>query len=95
MKAKISKKLKDLNQKGKYLTRALKKEDPEEMQLMFLDVIRVNGGIKRIAKMAHLSEWRLQLMLKDPEEGWKIKRFQKIIQALGLQLVIQNSRKIG
>jgi DNA-binding phage protein len=83
------KKLKGLNEKGKYLTQALKKEDPEEMQLMFQDVIRANGGMKRIAKKAHLSEWRLQLILKDSEEAWKIKRFQEIIQALGLRLVIQ------
>jgi DNA-binding phage protein len=89
----MSKKLKNNQIKGRYLTQALLKDEPEEIQLMFQDVIRASGGILKVSRKAGVSEWRLRLMLQDSEEGWKLKRLQEVCQAIGLQLVVlpQNS----
>lgn len=80
--------LKDRSGRSKYLTKALKRDDPEELQWMLHDVVKANGWVGEVSRDAGLSEWRLRLMLMDEEEAWKLTRLSRVMGALGLRLLI-------
>jgi DNA-binding phage protein len=82
------KKLEDPGHAARYLTKALEKGDPANLQGGLLDVIRARGGYHRVASRSELSEWRLKLMLWDEEESWKLIRLTKLLKGMGLRLVI-------
>lgn len=80
--------LKDGKGAARYLTRALEKGDPANLQGALLDVIKARGGYHRVAAASGMSEWRLKLILWDDEECWKLIRLYKLLQGMGLRLVI-------
>jgi DNA-binding phage protein len=89
----LSEKLKDPGHAARYLTKGLEYGDPANMQGGLLDVIRARGGYHVVAARSGLSEWRLKLMLWDEEESWKLIRLAKLLNGMGLRLVIVELKK--
>jgi DNA-binding phage protein len=73
---------------ARFLTKALDKDEPAELQGALFDVVQSRGGIEAVAKKAGLVEWRLRLMLWDEEEAAKLMRMETLARALGLRLVM-------
>ena len=80
--------LKEAKGAARHLTKALEQGDPANLQGALLDVIRAKGGYHVVASRSGMSEWRLKLILWDDEECWKLLRFWKLLNGMGLRLVI-------
>jgi DNA-binding phage protein len=85
--------LKESKGAARYLTKALEKGDPVNLQGALLDVIRAKGGYHRVASRSGMSEWRLKLILWDDEEAWKLLRFYKLLNGMGLRLAVRPDDK--
>lgn len=86
-------KLKHPKGAARYLTRALEKGDPANLQGALLDVIKARGGYHRVAAQSQMSEWRLKLILWDEEECWKLIRLGKLLNGMGLRLAVRPDDK--
>ena len=85
--------LKEAKGAARYLTRALEKGDPVNLQGALLDVIRARGGYHKVAAASGMSEWRLKLILWDDEECWKLIRLGKLLNGMGLRLAVRPDDK--
>lgn len=85
--------LKEAKGAARYLSRALRQGDPANLQGALLDVIRARGGYHKVAAQSQMSEWRLKLILWDDEECWKLLRFGKLLEGIGLVLVVRPGGK--
>lgn len=74
---------------ARYLTKALQQGDPANLQGALLDVIKARGGYHKVAAASGMSEWRLKLILWDDEECWKLLRFGKLLEGMGLVLAVR------
>lgn len=80
--------LKDPARAARHLTKALEVGDPANLQGAMLDVIRSRGGYHVVAAASGMSEWRLKLILWDDEEAYKLIRLYKLLNGMGLTLVV-------
>lgn len=80
--------LKEAKGAARYLTKALQQGDPANLQGALLDVIKARGGYHRVAAASGMSEWRLKLILWDDEECWKLLRLYKLLNGMGLTLLV-------
>ena len=87
------KKLEDPGHAARYLTKALEKGDPVNLQGALLDVIKARGGYHKVAAASGMSEWRLKLILWDDEECWKLIRLGKLLNGMGLRLAVRPDDK--
>lgn len=80
--------LKDPARAARHLNKALEVGDPANLQGALLDVIRARGGYHQVAAQAQMSEWRLKLILWDDEEAYKLIRLYRLLNGMGLRLVV-------
>ena len=86
MTGKMKLKFRDKEWVARYLSKALEKGDPMNLQCALLDVIKAQGGYRQVATKSGMSEWQLKRMLSDEVEFYRIVRFVKLFENMGINI---------
>jgi DNA-binding phage protein len=92
MTGKMKRKFRDKEWVARYLTQALEKGDPINLQCALLDVITAQGGYRQVATKCGLSEWQLKLMLWDEGEFYRIIRLARLFEGVGVNIDLSTKR---